>query len=56
MKHSALFILLSALFTHSSVMATETNMAPQSMDTKTMANNAQDIHEIYLSGGCFWGI
>ena len=29
MKHSALFILLSALFAHSSVMATETNIAPQ---------------------------
>ena len=56
MKHSALFILLSALFAHSSVMATETNIAPQSMGTQTMANKAQDIHEIYLAGGCFWGI
>ena len=56
MKHSALFMLLSAIFTHSSVMATETNITPQSMDTQTMANNAQDIHEIYLAGGCFWGV
>ena len=56
MKHSALFILLSALFAHSSVMATETNIAPQSLGTQTMANKAQDIHEIYLAGGCFWGI
>ena len=50
MKHSALFILLSALFAHSSVIATETNIAPQSMGTQTMANKAQDILRVAVFG------
>ncbi len=57
MKYNKLFLLLvSAVVLHSPAMANETHSDRVNTMTKTSENQKEDIRDIYLAGGCFWGI
>lgn len=57
MKHSKLFLFLTALCaTSQPIWAAQTSLPTQQMEQKTMAETQKNIHEIYLAGGCFWGL
>ena len=58
MKKSKLVLILTALLSctaiPTSVMA-ENHVQP-TMEKSNMSEATKDLHEIYLAGGCFWGI
>ena len=57
MKHSTLVLALAAFLSFSmSAGATTHNSVQLSMEKNNMSATTQDIREIYLAGGCFWGI
>ncbi|MDC2824441.1 bifunctional peptide-methionine (S)-S-oxide reductase MsrA/peptide-methionine (R)-S-oxide reductase MsrB [Rodentibacter pneumotropicus] len=57
MKFSKTFLLLTALCaTSQSILAVEKNIPMQNTEQKTMIKPQQNLREIYLAGGCFWGV
>lgn len=58
MKKSKLVLILTALLSYAaiptSVMAE--NHVQSTMEKSNMSEATKDLHEIYLAGGCFWGI
>lgn len=57
MKFSKIFLLLTALCASSqSILAVEKNIPMQNTEQKSMIKPQQNLREIYLAGGCFWGV
>lgn len=57
MKFSKIFLLLTALCaTSQSILAVEKNIPIQNTEQKSMIKPQQNLREIYLAGGCFWGV
>lgn len=57
MKFSKIFLLLTTLCaTSQSILAVEKNIAMQNTEQKSMIKPQQNLREIYLAGGCFWGV
>ncbi|OOF46455.1 peptide methionine sulfoxide reductase [Rodentibacter trehalosifermentans] len=57
MQFSKIFLFLTALCaTSQSILALEKTIPIQNMEQKTMTEHQQNQREIYLAGGCFWGV
>ncbi|OOF60732.1 peptide methionine sulfoxide reductase [Rodentibacter sp. Ppn85] len=57
MKFSKIFLLFTTLYATSTwTWAVEKTIPMKNTEQKTMINHQQNIREIYLAGGCFWGV
>ena len=58
MKKSKLVLILTALLSCAAIptRVMAENRIQSTMEKNNMSEATKDIHEIYLAGGCFWGI
>ncbi|OOF39047.1 peptide methionine sulfoxide reductase [Rodentibacter rarus] len=57
MKFSKIFLFFTALCaTSQPLLAVEKTISRQNKEQKMMTEHQQNLREIYLAGGCFWGV